>query len=109
MIPMTIAGGRDMDEVNAADLRTLSERVKQLAVNMEKMRLAEYVSLLENPWRLVYINLLTGVARGLGIAVGFTILGALLLMLLRHLVLLNLPGISEFIAHVIQLVQLKLT
>lgn len=98
-----------MEDPKTDQLRVLSNRVQQLAVNMEKMRLAEYVSLLENPWRLVYINLLTGVARGLGIAVGFTILGALLLMLLRHLVLLNLPGISEFIAHVIQLVQLKLT
>ncbi|MDI6709737.1 MAG: DUF5665 domain-containing protein [Bacillota bacterium] len=98
-----------MDEVKTAELRTLSERVQQLAVNMEKMRLAEYVSLLESPWRLLYLNLLTGVARGLGIAVGFTLLGALLLMLLRHLVLLNLPGISEFIAYVVQLVQLKMT
>jgi len=98
-----------MEDPGTEQLQLLSRRVHQLAVNMEKMRLAEYVSLLENPWRLVYINLLTGVARGLGIAVGFTILGALLLMLLRYLVLLNLPGISQFIAHVVQLVQLKLT
>lgn len=97
-----------MNQVNPGELRALNERVKQLAVSMEKMRLAEYVALLDRPWRLMYINLLTGIARGLGIAVGFTILGALMLMLLRYLVLLNLPGISEFIAYVIQLVQLKM-
>ena len=39
-----------------------------------------------------------------GMAVGFTILGAVLLALLKQIVLLNLPLISDFIADLIQLV-----
>ncbi|MFZ5898641.1 MAG: DUF5665 domain-containing protein [Bacillota bacterium] len=89
-------------------LQTLTEKVRELSVNIEKMKLAEYVALLERPWRLLFLNFLTGIARGLGIAVGFTILGALLLLVLQRLVLLNLPGISEFIARIVQLVQLNL-
>ncbi|MGQ9497249.1 MAG: DUF5665 domain-containing protein [Desulfotomaculales bacterium] len=75
---------------------------------MEKMKLAEYVSLLERPYRLLYINFLTGIARGLGIAVGFTILGAVILYVLQKLVMMHLPGISSFIATVVRLVQLRL-
>ncbi|MEW6726336.1 DUF5665 domain-containing protein [Desulforudis sp. 1088] len=97
-----------MEQDQQVLLRTLTEKVRELSVNMEKMRLAEYVTLLERPWRLLFLNFLTGIARGLGIAVGFTILGALLLLVLQRLVLLNLPGISEFIARIVQLVQLNL-
>lgn len=96
-----------MEEVNRL-LKILEERVAVLAVNMEKMKLAEYVKLLDQPWRLMYVNFIAGVARGVGIAVGFTILGAVLLYFLRKLVVLNLPWIGGFIAEIVRMVQLKI-
>ncbi len=72
------------------------------------MKLAEYVELLNKPWRLFYINFLSGVARGMGIAVGFTLLSAVVLIVLQRLVVLNLPGVSSFIAEIVRLVQLQL-
>lgn len=89
-------------------MQKLSGRIAELSIAMEKMKLAEYVSLLERPYRLLYINFLTGIARGLGIAVGFTILGAVILYVLQKLVMMHLPGISSFIATVVRLVQLRL-
>lgn len=89
-------------------LRELKDKIGELIISMEKMKLAEYVTLLERPYRLLYINFLTGIARGLGIAIGFTILGAILLVFLQRLVLLNLPVIGEFIAQLVRLVQLNL-
>ncbi len=85
----------------------LEEKISELAEKMEKMKLAEYVQLLNNPWRLLYINFLAGLARGVGIAVGFTILGAVVLYFLKVLVMLNLPLISEFLAEIVRMVQLK--
>lgn len=89
-------------------IESLKEKVEELAIAMEKMKLAEYVALLKRPYRLMYINFLAGIARGLGMAIGFTILGALLLLILQRIVLLNLPGISQFIATIVRLVQLNL-
>ncbi|KUK41282.1 MAG: Uncharacterized protein XD69_0661 [Clostridia bacterium 62_21] len=89
-------------------MQKLGARIAELSIAMEKMKLAEYVSLLERPYRLLYINFLTGIARGLGIAVGFTILGAIVLYILKRLVMVNLPGISSFIATIVSLVQLRL-
>ncbi len=88
-------------------LKGLQERITDLAVKMEKMKLAEYVQLLNHPWRLLYINFIAGIGRGVGIAVGFTILGAFVLYILKQLVLLNLPWIGGFIAEIVQMVQLK--
>ncbi len=89
-------------------IQALSDKVAELAVNVEKMKLAEYVRLLERPWRLMYINFISGVARGLGIAVGFTILGALAIFFLRKLVMLNLPLIGGFIAEIVRMVQINM-
>ncbi len=89
-------------------MHILSEKVSDLAVKIEKMKLAEYVQLLDKPWRLMYINFIAGLGRGVGIAVGFTILGALVLYLLKYLVMLNLPWIGGFIAEIVRMVQLKI-
>ncbi|MGI6491837.1 MAG: hypothetical protein GX949_03725 [Peptococcaceae bacterium] len=96
-----------MEEGNR-QLNTLSRRIALLAENMEKMKLAEYVKLLDNPWRLLYVNFIAGLARGLGVAVGFSVLGALLLIVLKRLVLLNLPWIGGIIAEIVQMVQLQI-
>lgn len=87
---------------------SLKARVDKLAVAMEKMRLAEYIYMLEHPRRLMYVNFLIGIARGLGTAIGFTILGALVLLILQRVVTLNLPVISEFIATIVRLVEMNL-
>ncbi|MDF9408067.1 DUF5665 domain-containing protein [Pelotomaculum isophthalicicum JI] len=88
-------------------LRLLLDKITNLSVSIEKMKLAEYVKLLEQPWRLMYVNFIAGLARGVGIAIGFTILGAVVLYFLRILVMLNLPLIGNFIAEIVRMVQLK--
>lgn len=79
--------------------------LKQLSVDLEKMKLAEYVHLLNNPKKLLWINFISGIARGLGTAVGFSILFAIILYLLQKIVILNLPLISDFIADIVRMVQ----
>jgi cytochrome bd-type quinol oxidase subunit 1 len=87
-------------------VKVLVRKIEELSLHMEKMKLAEYVHLLENLPRLLWINFITGIARGIGMAVGFTILGALLLYILGKLV--NLPLIGSFIAEIVRIVQFQL-
>jgi hypothetical protein len=68
-----------MREITADLIETLKQKIDELSFNLERMKLAEYVELLNKPRRLLYINFISGLARGLGIAVGFTLLGALAL------------------------------
>lgn len=89
-------------------INTLKEKVEKLSLDLEKMKLAEYIELLNRPFRLLYINFISGLARGVGIAVGFTIFGALVLYILQRLVVLNLPVVSDFIAEIVRLVQIQL-
>ena len=82
----------------------LEVKVDELIMAMEKMKLAEYVEYLHNTRKMLAINLMAGIARGLGMAIGFTILGAVVLYLLQKIVLLNLPLIGNFIADIVEMV-----
>lgn len=94
--------------IEAADLVELSEKVEALAEHLARREEIVVGDLLYRPRRLIYVNFVAGLARGLGMAVGFTILGALVVYFLRLVVLLNLPGISSFIATIIRLVRQEL-
>lgn len=50
------------------------------------------------------MNFLGGLSRGFGIAVGITLLSALVLWFLQRLVSLNLPLIGNFIAELVRIV-----
>lgn len=86
-------------------VETLKRRVEDLAVGIERMKLAEYIDLLNDPKRLLYVNFLAGLARGIGTAIGFTLLGAIVAYYIKGLLLSYLPSISDMIAKVVILVR----
>jgi hypothetical protein len=89
-------------------LKSLNKKIDDLAISMEKLGIAEYVEMLNNPRRLFRINFWSGVARGFGMAIGFTILAALVLYVLQKIVILNMPLIGDFIADLVNIVQHEL-
>ncbi len=89
-------------------LEAVGDKIDELSRNMERMRLAEYVQMLDNPRRLLYLNFLMGLARGFGMAIGFTILAAMVVWILQRLVVLNLPVIGDFVAEIVKWVQMEL-
>lgn len=84
--------------------RRLYRKLVQVAQDMENLNLNEYLEMLRHPRRMLYVNFAAGLARGLGMAVGFTVLGAVVIYILRWVVLLNLPVISGFIADIVEMV-----
>lgn len=86
---------------------SLDKQIQNLSHCLESMRIAEYISLLQKPWRLIWLNFLAGMAKGLGAAFGATLIFALVLNILSNLLFLNLPIISDWIAQIIHLVEQK--
>lgn len=89
-------------------LERLNNKIDEMAINMEKLGIAEYVSMIENPRRLFWVNFWQGVARGFGMAIGFTILAGLVIYILQRIVVLNTPVIGNFIAEIVNIVQNQL-
>ncbi|MEA1959954.1 MAG: DUF5665 domain-containing protein [Bacillota bacterium] len=85
-------------------LDKVNEKLEEISLNMEKMGISEYVEMLHNPWRLFFVNFWAGVARGFGMAIGFTVLAAVVIYLLQKIVVLNMPLIGDFIADIVNIV-----
>ncbi len=91
---------QDMDKAEF-----ISAQLERLARYLEKMNVAGYVELIQHPARLLFLNFAAGLARGLGIAIGATLVFALMIEVLRRLILLNIPGIGGFIAEIMKIVE----
>ncbi|TDF96667.1 DUF5665 domain-containing protein [Paenibacillus piri] len=89
-------------------LNSIHEQITKMAVEMERTQIADYVQLLNRPRRLIWVNLLTGLSRGVGIAIGFTIFATTILYFLKALGALNLPIIGDYIADIVRHVQYQL-
>lgn len=90
-------------------LDKLQQQLQDLVWHLERMHMAEYIALFQNPRRLVWLNFLSGIARGLGIAVGFALLSAVVVYILQRLTMLNLPLVGNFIAQLVHIVQMRMT
>ena len=96
-----------MREKNCKEADYIALQLSKLVGHLESMRVAEYMELLEKPARLILTNFVAGIARGLGIAIGATLVFALMLEGMRRLIMLNIPGIGSFIADVVRIVEMK--
>ena len=83
-------------------------RMERLMGTLERMRLDEYVEHMGSRRRLILDNLLCGACRGVGFTLGFSVLGALLAVLLRSLVVDNIPLIGGFLAEVIHAIEARM-
>lgn len=85
----------------------LLKAIERLSQRMESMRIAEYLDLMQKPYRILYLNFLAGIAKGLGIAVGATIVFAILIEILSRLIVLNLPVIGDWIVEILRIIEAK--
>ena len=80
-------------------------RIKELARTLEKMKFGDYVKYLSDTRRMLIANFISGLARGFGMAIGFSVLGAMALYLLTKLANRNIPLIGTFITEIVKMVQ----
>ena len=83
-------------------------RLEHVAERMEQMHLDRILLYVQNWRRRLLMDFLSGIVRGIGFSVGFTVLGALLLYILRGIALANLPVIGAFLAELVRIVEQKL-
>lgn len=92
----------------ATESNRLVKKLEEATDAFGKTGIAEYIELYRHPRRMLWMNFLAGLTRGFGMAVGFTVIGAVFLLLLARLAALNLPIIGEFVANVARIVQNEL-
>lgn len=86
-------------------ISALNKKIDDMSLKMEKMKFVDYVYYLEHPRKMLWANFVGGLARGFGIAIGFTLLGALAIYVLNKIVQINLPYIGQFVSDIVEIVQ----
>lgn len=84
---------------------SIIRRLEHLAQRKEQLHLDAYLRYIHNWRKRLFFDFLSGIARGLGFSVGFTILGAALIYVLRNIALSNLPVIGQFLAELVRIVE----
>jgi hypothetical protein len=89
-------------------LLEINQKVKKVAKDMEHTTIADYIQLLNSPRKLIWTNFVAGLSRGVGLAIGFTIIASTIIYFLKILITFNLTFVGNFIADIVKHVQAQL-
>ena len=96
------------DELDKRIYDQLLERLEKVVQRMELIHLEAYLRYVKNWRKRLFVDFLSGIVRGIGFSIGFSVLGALLIYILRNMALANLPVIGRFLADVVRIVEKNL-
>lgn len=86
-------------------IKELNKKLDALNYILSKNKVLDLIELLGNRKKLLIRNLWSGMVKGIGIGIGITIITAILILLLRKVVTLNIPIIGEYIADIVEIVE----
>jgi hypothetical protein len=86
-------------------IERLNNNLEKMSLQMEKAGFFDYVSLLQKPWKLIWINFIGGLFRGLGMAVGMGLVAAILLTVIVFLLkqMVNMPLLGQTFGEIMKL------
>ncbi|MBQ2957655.1 MAG: hypothetical protein IJE08_14495 [Clostridia bacterium] len=82
----------------------LERSLTRIIASMERIHLEEYLRYVDDRKKQFKVNFMAGLARGFGAAVGFSILGAVIIAILQRLVTTNIPLIGGFLADIVRMI-----
>jgi hypothetical protein len=66
---------------------------------MEQTRITDFIENYQKPGRLIWLNMLAGVSRGVGLTIGTAIIIAVVVYILSFFV--SMPLVGKYIAHLL--------
>ena len=86
-------------------IKKLENLINELNINMAKNNLIDFSEVLGDWKELLKRNLISGIFKGIGIEIGFTIITGIIVYILQKIVRLNIPIIGEYISDIIDIVE----
>lgn len=86
-------------------LSVIEKLLASIADKLERSHFYEYTKYVSDEKRIFRRSFLTGLLKGAGSAIGFTVLGAIVIYFLHAIAMSNLPYIADFIADIIEIIK----
>ena len=90
---------KDQTEKKNPDVDKITQ-LEKVADRLERMRVGDYLNNLNKTSRLIWINFVSGIARGVGLTIGATLVIAIIFKIISALISLNVPYLSEMMQEV---------
>lgn len=84
---------------------TKIEQLDLLAKRLENSGVAEYVKLSQRTGKILWLNFLSGIARGLGFSIGTTLVLAIIYKIMARLISMNIPYLTELLQRFVSIAQ----
>lgn len=74
-----------------------------LLERLDNAGLAEYVKLSQQTGKILWLNFLSGIARGLGFSIGATLVLAVVYKILARIISMNIPYLTDLLQQVMNM------
>jgi hypothetical protein len=85
------------------------DRMERLLEHIDNSGVSEFVRLSQHSWKILWLNFLSGIARGLGFTVGTAIVLAVMYRIVSELISMNIPYLTDMLTNFIDMIQQHLT
>ena len=89
--------------------KTLEEQILEylcrLNYVLNKNKVLDLVEIAGNTKKFLIRNFTSGIIKGIGIGIGFSIITALIIYILQKIIKLNIPVISKYISDIVNIVE----
>ena len=91
-----------------------NSKMMQLAINSknyhkkkleEKLLILELIEIAGDSIKYLVRNFMSGISKGIGIGIGFSIITALIIYVMQKIIRLNIPVLSQYISDIVEIVE----
>ena len=87
--------------------KELINKIDKINYILSKNEILDLMELLGNSKKFLFRNFLSVIIKGIGTGIGFTILTAIIIIILQRIVTLNIPVIGKYISDIVEIVKSK--
>lgn len=88
--------------------KKIHEKIDSINEKIEKSKIFEMSYIIGSKKEIIKRNLIAGIAKGVGLGIGITLISALIVYILQRIIRLNIPIVGEYIADIVSIVQKSL-
>ena len=86
-------------------LSKINKKIDKINNILEKSYIIEISYILGNKKEILKRNLIAGISKGIGIGIGVTLITAIIVIILRKIIMLNIPIIGDYISDIVEIVE----
>lgn len=88
-------------------LESIENKIDDMNNKLSTNKIIELSEIIGNWKMLLWRNFISGIVKGIGVGIGFSIITAIIIIILNRIITLNIPIISQYIADIIEIVQMS--